>query len=269
MEPGIYRGMHQPEYRSADGVANSELLLFKRNPSTYIWSKTAPTDPAKTGTADIGNALHMLWLEPENFDDNVIVADVKGRQTNRFSELVEQNPDKIILTEQEVSQVKVMFESSLCDPMFKRIIEAKGDCESSIFVDDPNLGIRLKIRPDKVINTKAGILMCDMKTTSSIDEWRSNREWINPLFKLNYGITAAYYLYVGSIHYGVELTEYAFPIAQKSIELGRYPVSVFTITKRDLEAIGFWAEMMINLEAFAEAYKANNFVSFERFPVFK
>lgn len=258
------------EYREDEALSNHELQIFKNNPSSYIWNKKAPSDPAKADTSDLGTALHAKLLEPETYDDLIIVADVKGRNTVAFSKLQIENPDNIVLTEIEAEQVRIMADSAKHDPMFNIILGCDGQAEASIFVTCPNTGLKLKIRPDKVLNGFLGqpVTLADVKTTSNIDDWRNTAKWKNPLFTFGYGFTAACYLYVASIHFDIELTEYLFPIVQTSSQLGKYPVSVFKITKQELIEMGFWDEMLETLQYFASCKAANEFTTFEYFPQF-
>lgn len=265
----MIKNISMQEYREHDSLSNHELQIFKNNPASFIWNKKAPSDPSKVGTSDLGTALHAKLLEPETYDDLIIVADVKGRTTVAFTKLQIQNPDNIILTEIEAEQVRIMADSASHDPMFESILKADGYCESSIFVKCPNTGLDLKIRPDKVcLNIFGSPTLSDVKTTKSIADWRNTAKWKNPLFEFGYGFTAAYYLYVGSIHFGVELQEYIFPIVQTSSMLGKYPVSVFKITKAELIEIGFWDEMLETLQYFANCKAENQFTTFEYFPSF-
>lgn len=264
---GLY-DIPMAEYQNADFLANSELQLFKQSASDYIWNKSAPIDTKKATTADFGTALHTRLLEPHLFEDSIIVSSTKGRTAQAFIDMQNQNPDKIILTSDESDQIELMAESANAHPMYKYILAAKGKCESSIFVNDPRTGLNLKIRPDKIVNGKSQPLFCDVKSTADIEKWRMDRQWLNPLFDMGYGFTAAYYLYVGSIHYGIELNKYAFLVSSKSVLLGRYPVSVFIITKDELIEYGFWDEMIESLDKFAEFKAKDNWTHFEHFPHF-
>ena len=268
MEKKMIKQISMQEYRQHEALSNHELQLFKNNPSTFIWNKFAPSDLNKVGTSDKGTALHDLLLEPETYDDLIIVADVKGRQTQAFQKLQFENPDNIILTEIEAEEVRIMADSATHDPMFKSLLDAEGTCESSIFVTDPITGLELKIRPDKICYFNGNPLLTDLKTTSSIDDWRNEQRWKNPLFTFGYGFTAAYYLYVGSIHFGVELDQYVFPIVQTSASLGKYPATVFTISKDELIHYGFWQDMLDTLAYFKICKDNNNWSTMESFPEF-
>lgn len=265
MEYGSF-DISDEKYRALPALSNHELQLFAKDASLYAWNKEAPRDPNKTGAADTGSVLHIMLLEPQNFDDKVMVSSVKGRTTKTFIDEQIANPDKFVITEAELDQLKVMKLSCMANPMFRRIMEADGKGEQSIVVHDSERNIDLKIRVDWLIDSIK--LPADIKTTSDIEEWRSDRAWINPLFKFGYGYTASFYLHALSIHYGEDVNEYIFPIVQKSAALGRYPASVFRITLDELDSMGFWSATQANLDRFSEAFHSNNFISFEQFPNF-
>ena len=255
------------EYRKMQGVANSDLLMIKKNPSDYPWSKVAPVDYSKIADRDFGTALHTALLEPEKFDNDVLVSSVSGRTTKTFMKEVSDNPDKTVLTEIEAEQIRIMQASALAHPSMSRFLNADGDRESSIFVYDESFDVWLKCRPDIDAFEKHGFVG-DLKSTASINDWREGVEWKNPLFKLEYGHTAAYYLYVMSMFYGKPVDTYKFGLCQKTIELGKYPQSVFTISRGELEELGFWNDMLNNLGEYSRRLKANDWVYEEVFPMF-
>jgi len=258
------------EYRKLPGLSNHALQIFKKSPGLYIWNKTAPSDPNKANDSDIGTALHALLLEPDTFDDLVGVANVKGRTTQAFQKQQLENPDKIILTEIEYEQVRLMGLSAESHPLFNELLKANGQCEHSIFVDCPDTGLRLKIRPDKICRIDGMLpIYSDVKTTASLDDFYSEQTWKNPLFSMGYGFTAAYYMHVGSIFEQVELTEYTFLVVQKTANLGRYPVDVITIYKDDLIELGFWDEMLNTLNQFKICKESNAFKQSSLFPRFE
>lgn len=268
-----YIGLHQipmADYRADESLSNGELQIFSKNPSAYIWNKTAPTDLDKATTADFGISLHTSLLEPELLDSTVLVSSIKGRIAESFKKEQRENKDRIVLTGGEYEQIKIMTGSARCDPTFKALLDATGTCESSIFVVDQDTGLKMKIRPDKIIlQDGAKPIFVDIKSSANLEHWRNDRTFINPLFDMGYGFTAAYYLHVGSKHYNVELTHYYFAVVQKTSLLGRYPVSVFVITKDQLKELGFWQKMLDTIELFNKYKKSGDFLSFEEFPDFQ
>ena len=254
-----YQGKHfltDIVYREAEGLANSDALMVEHNPGNFVWSKSAPRNLAKSKTTDIGTALHCAILEPEKYKDHIIVSEFKGRTAKGFESEQKENKDKVVLTKDEYDQVNLMTKSVLSHPSAKSVLSLKGDCESSVFVTDKDTGAKLKCRPDKDAVESAGVII-DVKTTANIDDWRSNKEWINPLYKFNYGHGASFYTDVLEQHYKTEIDSFVFIVIQNSVELGRYPVAVFQISKSELIDLGFWDRHRINISNFSR-YKNNS-----------
>jgi len=263
----IYDGKHflsDSIYRAADGLANSDALMIENNPSDYIWSKKAPRDNRKATTMDIGTALHAAILEPEKYKDSIVVSSVKGRETKKFKEEQDLNGGKIVLTDDERIHIDFMCKSVFAHPSAADMLAIKGDCESSIFVKDKQTGVYLKCRPDKDMVESGGVVL-DVKTTASLDDWRSDKPWINPLYKFNYGHQASFYTDVMQQHYGCDIETFVFLVIQKNIKLGRYPVGVFQITKDELIDLGFWGEHRANIDKFKQCCNENDWSHAESF----
>lgn len=269
---GKYLEHDQQLYRGVDAVANSDLLLIERNPSDYIWNREAPSDPSKTGTLDLGTAIHTALLEPEKFEQQIRIFDkAKSRDTVKFAEFEKEpeNEGKIILLEKEYDQLRFMVDSAHAHPTMRRFLTVEADNECSIYVDDKERDIKRKIRPDRDPNKSGLPLLLDLKKTAGIEDWREGVRWRNPLFKMNYGHTAAYYMDTASIYYGEQINEYVFLLVQSSINAGKYPVAVITVTREELEQYGFFERVYANLDKYAECKHSDNWSGVERFPVFR
>lgn len=264
--------MTQEEYRKAQGVANSDLLKIGQNPANYIHSLKAPRDPSKTGALDFGSALHLCLLEPE-MRENIIIGPTKSRTTKAFLEFEEGRASEgsLILLEDEYSKLNFMIDSVYAHPTAKQFLEAIGHREKSFFTTDEN-GVKRKWRPDLDLVDGHGLLG-DIKTTASIGDWRENVMWRNPLSTYGYAHTAAYYLDSASLFYQQDVDEYVFIVAQTTVELGMYPVSVFVVTREELQMNGFycdaetsnWETMQNNLRLYQSHSASNHWLGFERF----
>jgi exodeoxyribonuclease VIII len=262
-----YKGKHfldDVTYRVADGLANSDALMIENNPGDFLWSKEAPRDNKKSKTTDIGTALHCAILEPKKYKEHIIVSKFKGRTAKGFEEEQKENKNKVVLTQDEYDQVNLMAESVKAHPSAKYLLDCAGDCESSVFVKDQQTGVELKCRPDKDCVESAGIII-DVKTTASIDDWRSDKEFINPLYKFNYGHGASFYTDVLEQHYNTTIDSFVFLVIQNSIKLNRYPVAVFQISRDELIALGFWDRHRANVFEYSRCKSQNDWVHTESF----
>ena len=261
---GLFTDIEQDEYREIDALANSDAVMIERNPADYIWSRNAPINYSKVQTKDFGTALHCALLEPEKYSDLVFVSSVKGRNTKSFEQEVIDNPDNIVLTADEAEQIKVMVGSVNAPPTPAHFLSQDGMAECSVIAKDSERDVFLKCRPDKNLIKSLGICL-DVKTTGNLDDWRSDKEWITPLFKFDYGHQAAFYLHTLSLLYGFDVTKFTFIAVSSSIALGRYPVGVFEITKDQLIAWGFWQRMLSNIERFKYCRDNNDWLHTESF----
>ena len=262
-----YRGKHflnDVIYRAADGLANSDAQMIENNPGNFVWAKSAPRNGAKSKTTDIGTALHCAILEPEKYKDHIVVSEFKGRTAKGFELEQKENKNKVVLTKDEYDQVNLMAKSVLSHPSAKSVLDLVGDCESSVFVKDKETGVNLKCRPDKDAVQSSGVCI-DVKTTASIEDWRSDKEWINPLYKYNYGHGASFYMDVLEQHYKTEIDIYIFLVIQNSVELGRYPVAVFQISRSELIELGFWDRHRANISEFSRCKKDDDWIHTETF----
>lgn len=266
---GKYLDLTNELYHSSKGIGNSSLQMIANNPADYIWSQNAPCDPVKTGAFDVGTAIHAALLEPHKAEAFEVFTDTKSRDTVKFTKFVQDNPDKMVLTENEYYFMRLSVDSAHAHPTVSRLLKMKGERESSIFWHDKERDIMCKIRPDLDLTIGGMNRLVDVKKTASIDDWRSDVQWKNPLFKFNYGHNAAYYLHVASNFYGIEYNEYTFVLIQSTISDGKYPVGVFTITREELTRYGFFDQVYNNLDLYAECLHSNKWDSEEQFPLFR
>lgn len=67
MKPGVYEGISNAEYHGGPGISKSGLDLIHRSPMHYNAVVTAANDRTPTPAQEIGTAVHMAILEPEEF----------------------------------------------------------------------------------------------------------------------------------------------------------------------------------------------------------
>lgn len=270
-EIGCYLNMPNDLYHSCAGISNTGLNHVRNNPSDYIWNKKAPIDHSKMSSIDLGSAVHLALLEPERLvpdhENGILIGPTKGRDTIKFRDYCEENSDKLVLTEIEFNQVRYSVLSAKAHPAINELLNLEGHNESSIFAMYNDT--LCKIRPDIDLTPSGNPALVDVKVTKSIDDWRSDLTWKNPLFTLNYGHNAAFYLEVASAHYGLQYDVYSFLLIQSTICVGRYPVSVFTITRQELENYGFFDDVRANLAIYKECVTSKNWNHHESFPFFE
>lgn len=260
----------QDEYRGIEALCNSDLQMIECNVSNFVWGKNAPSDDSKKSALDYGTALHAALLEPETLHSLVdVYTDTKTRETVKFQKYLEEHGDsgKLILLEAEFDKLRFTVDGSTYHPRFNEIVSKATHKESSIITD--YMGVKVKVRPDAMI-VKEGeeLVLADVKSTAMISDWRSDAKWKNPIFEHNYGFTAAFYMDVLSQFFGISIDKYRFLVVQKTIEMGRYPVAVITITREELEMYGFFDRVHGAIEKYKACKEINSWNGEESIPQF-
>lgn len=263
----IINNLTQDEYRKKEGVANSDLCMTINNPADLIWYKKSEVQADKISSFNFGSAVHSAILEPHLYYEQIFVSELKGKETQGFIKDVKENPGKIVITRDEYHKIQTMVDSAMLHPSFLEYMELKGDCEVSVFAKDKIRNVLLKCRPDKDAYESTGCLI-DLKTTADLDSWRSEKGWLNPLIKFNYGLQACHYLNTYSHHCGKQVNDFIFLVMSKTISMGRYPVGVFEITRGELEACGIWRQYEDNLDVYTNCLKTGNWRHTEKFRLF-
>lgn len=190
--------MSNEKYHSMPAVSSSQLKEVLRSPAHYFAKYVADDREPTEATADmqLGSAAHVLFLEPQLFDREVVVAPECDRRTKvgkaaweQFSEL---SQGKIIITADQLKSVQGMVLSLRAHPFNRIVMEGKGHREASIFYRDLESGLACRVRPDYHIAPCADWpngLILDLKTTEDARPAAFSRKIAN----LGYHTSAAMY----------------------------------------------------------------------------
>lgn len=218
--------MSNDEYHRHPSISKSQLDMFSRDENALEWVKNCPVDTEKLKTLDFGTAMHAICLEPELLKtDFIIMPPFNGRSNAGKEEKaawLELNKDKKVLTTDEYTKLNLMFESVMAHPGARRLIEMQGAAEESFFWTDEETGVECRCRPDKNL-TDTQYLM-DVKTTEEL------RKFCYSVEDYRYEVQDAYYT-DGLRANDQDKEGMIFLVIQKKIELGRYPVAVWTLPK--------------------------------------
>lgn len=226
MKPGIYDNISNEEYHAGDGISSSGIIMLLDCPAKFHYQYVLVNREPPTEAMQIGTAFHTLILEPEKFDDQVMVNDF-SRNSNKFKELRAENAGKIIIKQKDMDILNGMHKAVMGHSEAKLLLKAKGHAERSMYWEDEETGILCKCRPDKESEMGPISLMPDVKTTVSANP----DDYMKSLDKYNSHISAAMYL-EGAAICGVPRKEFIHIAVEKKPP---YIVETYYINQDTLE----------------------------------
>ena len=160
---------------------------------------------------DIGTAIHVILLEPENFEKNVLV--VENRKTKEYKELKDKKTgSQVIVTRSEYDKIIRLREKVFSKTENNKILLSDfGVSEKSAFVRCPKTNIKLKCRPDRVIEGEFSDILIDVKSCQSA----SYDKVVYDIAKYGYHIQEAFYRHVWQLATGKEISRFLFLFVEK------------------------------------------------------
>lgn len=144
--PMFISGMPNDVYHAtAEGISNSGLKLVAISPAHYQYQEPR----SATRAMEIGTAIHTALLEPERLSSEyVMLRDVKDRRASEYKEAVKTHGSELVLVSSEADRVAGMQETVFANPLMSSRLNAPGWRELSLFVNDPETGVMIRVRYD-------------------------------------------------------------------------------------------------------------------------
>ena len=180
---GIYSDLTMKEYNDAHGVRRSNMTALMTSAKFYKWRQSHPMKGSDALT--FGSAFHTAVLEPDKWEDEIVVGPSVGKRTKKWTEFKEYNSDKIILHPDDMDVIQAMLKSFHGHRLSMSLLEGKPVEESAWSVID---GQSVKARCD-IADYERGMLI-DVKTTQDA----SFNDFQRSTYKYKYDVQAAYYL---------------------------------------------------------------------------
>lgn len=203
---GMILGLSNADYHSMSSVSSSQLKTILRSPAHY---RAAYLDgaPRKEPTASmvLGSLTHTLFLEPENFGSEYIIAPECDRRTKEgkavYAAFQDAAEGLTIITAEQLQTAQAMA-NALCGHIIHEAMTG-GHAEASIFWTDEVTGLACRIRPDYHIppcETWPTGLIIDVKTTDDARHEAFSRTCVT----YGYDLSAAMYCDGFQQHYGTD-----------------------------------------------------------------
>jgi exodeoxyribonuclease VIII len=200
--------MSNDEYHACPEFSSSQLKDMNRSAAHfYVNSISKEAKKETTSAMSFGTLVHTMFLEPEQFEKEFVIAPKFDRRTKAGKEEAaaweEANAGKLLVTDEDVENATRMATNLRTLSTYKAMQDNFGMAEASIFFTDPMYDLPLRIRPDYHIPPCGALpngLIIDLKTTDDARPMAFSRTCGN----FYYDLSAAMYREGFQQHYGTE-----------------------------------------------------------------
>lgn len=204
--PVLVHNMSNAAYHAHSAVSSSQLKTILRSPAHFFAEHMSDKEHKQTPAMALGSAVHVLFLEPEVFNDEVAIEPIVNKRTNvgkeAIAKFLQDNVNKAIITEEQYQAAAKAAEAMKRHPMYNMILSG-GIREASIFFDDEETGLECRIRPDWHVAPETSEffpngLIVDIKKTTDARVNAFSRSCQN----YDYSLSAAMYINGYKAYYG-------------------------------------------------------------------
>ena len=157
------------EYQAIDAVSNSRMKDFICDPHLYWYKHLSGRyrQPYKK-EFEFGQAVHDLALLGDEASISLIPSEVLSKSGAKIGKAWQEwssaHAGQLQLKQREYDSVRRCVDAVYSHPVASKFLCAEGVSERSFVVDDPETGLKLKSRVDRLCN--AGIVV-DLKTSTT------------------------------------------------------------------------------------------------------
>lgn len=154
-KPGVYE-IASEVYHGSPGLSRTDIHQFMKGPDEYeYWNKFEKNE--KKYAMELGSALHLAVLEPERFEENVLIGPTKTDTSKAWIEMQAEQPDKYIIKEDDYNNVPDIVNAVRNDYTCAKFL-SEGKVELSHYWQDPMTKTLLKCRPDLRIDETGSLV---------------------------------------------------------------------------------------------------------------
>jgi len=136
-------------YSDYEFVTNSQLGLIKQDVRTYKMMRDHPELRKETLPMIFGRAYHVAMLEPNEFNDKVLVFNSATRTTKGFKEFKEGNPDApTIILQKEYDKIMCMQDVLFSHGEVNDLLQKEGEREVANAWKDEDTNVFCKGKAD-------------------------------------------------------------------------------------------------------------------------
>jgi len=174
-------------YSDYEFVTNSQLGLIKKDVRTYKMMRDNPELNKETMPMIFGRAYHVAMLEPNEFNDKVLVFNSATRTTKGYKEFKADNPNApTIILQKEYDKIMYMQDVLFSHNEVKDLLQKEGEREIANAWKDEDTNVFCKGKADY----RNGKTLIDLKTTGDGSHWGFS----NSCKKYGYDRQSAFYM---------------------------------------------------------------------------
>ena len=199
-------------YHATNAISRSRLWQFMQNPRDYEARREIET----TDNMRLGTLVHSLFLEDRQIAVSVpveLLASNGAASTKAAKEWIAnaEADGLLVLKPHAIEQAKMMAWS--VRTLFNRYgwMNLESIREQSIYWTDDETGLRLKCRPDLIIQSGGSVFLFDLKTTESVKK----RDFQSSVVNYGYHLQDAMYSEGVKRFLGVDDLDFYFVCVEK------------------------------------------------------
>ena len=185
--------MSNDEYHACPEFSSSQLKDMNRSAAHFYVNSISKEAKKEASTAmNFGTLVHTMFLEPEQFENEFVIAPKFDRRTKAGKEEAaaweQANEGKMLVSEEDVGNANRMATNLRTLSIYKEMQNNYGMPEASFFFTDPIFGLNLRTRPDwHIAPCKAfpNGLIIDLKTTDDARPMAFSRTCANFSYDLS------------------------------------------------------------------------------------
>ena len=167
----VVRGLDEREYHAAPGLSATGMKWLLRSPKHYRQQMGQRVEKA---AFDLGHAVHGkvlgVGLDVVVIPDDVLASNGAASTKEAKAFIADARANGLVPVKADVAaKVDAIAEAVLANSKAAALLSLPGDVEVSLFVDDPDTGVHMRGRIDKLGAFADGRLVnIDLKTTTDV-----------------------------------------------------------------------------------------------------
>ena len=167
----VVRGLPERDYHAAPGLSSTGMKWLLRSPKHY---RQQMDQRAEKAAFDLGHAVHGkvlgVGMDVVVIPEDLLASNGAASTAKAKAFIEDARANGLVPVKADVlGQVDAIAESVLANPKAATLLSLEGDTELSIFADDPDTGVPLRGRLDRLATLPGGRLVnVDLKTTTDV-----------------------------------------------------------------------------------------------------